>query len=56
MFSIFSNYATIVAEKESGRVERAARPGKIIFDMCNTVLLLVSLTTSCHFMLVKPFT
>ena len=43
MFPTFSNYSTIISDKESGRVERAAISGKIIYDMCNTVLLLMSL-------------
>ena len=48
-FSIFSNYPQIISDKESGRVERDAGLGKIIYDLC----IIVNVTISCDFMLKK---
>ena len=50
-FSTFSNYPQIISDKESGRVERDAGLGKIIFDRC----IIVNVTISCDFMLKKHF-
>ena len=49
-FSTFSNYPQIISDKESGRVERDAGLGKIIFDWC----IIVNVTISCDLMLKKP--
>ena len=46
VFSTFSNNSTIISDKESGRVERDAGLGKIIYDLC----IIVNFTTSCDFM------
>ena len=41
-FSIFSIYPQIISDKESGRVERDAGLGKIIYDLCIIVNVTIS--------------
>ena len=48
-FLTFTNYPQIISDKESGRVERDAGLGKIIYDLC----IIVNVTISCDLMLKK---
>ena len=41
-FLTFSNYPQIISDKESGRVERDAGSGEIIYDLCIIVNVTIS--------------